>query len=456
METEIDLRPLITALLRRWRLIVLCIVTAALIAAFLSMLRAQTHTARTDILMLSARSRMAFDDRFVTDDQPLLNTNTRRQSLVALAESTSLENKVRTLLSPETVTGNDRPGSLAAQIQVETTGDLIQIQASGKSEADALALADAWGRTYADAVNDLYGSNIDFIQGLEQQLDASQQEYEQAQQELEAFLGNSQQITLRQQIDTLEGLLRESNLANQTLYTQYMSRTHELELILQDAQTLRQQNTIEQPASLASSLALLSLRTRAVGEVALPVQLQLDNADVLANSTALSVADLDRLISVLEQRRDELIASAQALAQSIASGQGSAATLPTASRSQYEEELAALKQQYEQQIAQENLLKQRRDLAAEALAILQRKLNEQRVVQGTPEIAVRLIDTVIEPPPSRLTSLIIYGAVAAILGMGIGILIAIYLDLIRPRLVTWQTAPTERPMDQTLSGQDVV
>jgi uncharacterized protein involved in exopolysaccharide biosynthesis len=458
MESEIDLRPYILAVLHRWRLIVLFGMVLGLVALLVTLLQPPTYTATADVLIFPVRSQLEFDPRFTTSDAPDdVSTLAWQQALSRLAESGVLEERVRSDLPSNLVDQDsaDQPGSLVGRIRVSTEGNLLHLQATAADGQEAKILVDTWAQAYVSLVNELYGSDTGLSQEVEEQLVTAQERYENAQQELETFIGTSQLVPIEEQIDVIESLLEGSREANQALYTEYLSRTHALELVLRDAQTLREQTEAGASDDLANSLALLALRARTVGNVQLPVELRFDDPGTLTQATGSTVDDLSALISVLQQRQQELAAESQQLAQTIAGGAGTTAALTAEQRSAYEEQLAALQQQKEQQVARQNFLRQRRDLAFESLTILQRKLDEQRIAQGTSQVEVRLIGSVIEPLPSIVSRLILNSAIAMFVGVFLGVLLVIGMEIIRPLLTSPRPQPSqerERPVDQPVAG----
>lgn len=458
MESEIDLRPYILAVLHRWRLIVLFGIVLGLVALLITLLQPPSYTATADVLIFPMRSQLEFDSRFTTSDAPDdVGTLAWQQALARLAESGVLEERVRSDLPPDLIDQDlaDQPGSLVGRIEVSTEGNLLHLQASATDAQEAKVLVDTWAQMYVNLVNELYGNDTGLTQEVEEQLITAQERYENLQQEYETFVGTSQLVQIEEQIAVLNNLLKGSREANQALYTEYLSRTNTLELVLRDAQTLREQTEAGASDDLANSLALLALRTRTVGDVQLPVELRFDNPGTLTQATGSTVDNLDALISILQQRQQELVAESQELAQAIASGDGTAAALTAEQRNAYEEQLTTLQQQKEQQTARQNFLGQRRDLALDSLTILQRKLDEQRIAQGTSQVEVRLIGSVIEPLPSITSRLILNSAIAMFMGVFVGTLLVIGIEIIRPLLTSSQPQKLrerERPVDQPVVG----
>jgi len=451
MQEEIDLRPYIIALIRQWRMIAIVVAVAVVGAVLVAVLNSPSYTASADVLVLPSRSQLTFDQRFVTNNAVLgTDAASRRQALIALATSSALEEKVYPKLGPDLAGQPYVPGALARRIRVTSDGDLLHIETTAATAQSAQALADTWGQVYVSAVNNLYNRDADMLHELETQSTEAQQRYDQAQHELETYVGTSSIVQVGQQISMTVELLDASREGAQQLYTQYLTQARDLEAVLRDAETLRQQVAAGQTQGLANGLAGLALRARAVGGGQLPVDLRFDNPGALAQESGLTVADLDTLISVLQQRRTALLEQSRQLAQALDGTSGADnGSLPLGLHDAYVKRLSALNQQFEQQTAQVKLLRQRRDLALDSLSILQSKLDEQRVAFGTPEIQVRFLGAAVEPPRSVATRAVLYGSAAAFVGLFFGIVVVAIRAFLKPRLSSKRSqARGERPLDQ--------
>jgi uncharacterized protein involved in exopolysaccharide biosynthesis len=448
MQDEIDLRPYVVALARHGRIIALIVIMATIGAMLVAVSLPQNYTASADILILPSQSQVTFDSRFVTDNTVLgTDIPSRRQSLIALASSQALEGQVRSQLPPDLA--QTAPGALARRMDVRAEGDLLHIETSASDPQLAQTLATSWGQAYATTVNDLYSGSDHLLKEVETQLAEAQQRYAATQQELETFVGSSTIVQVTQQISITSGLLAESGTSVQLLYGQYLAQVRSLDATLHDAETLRQQVAAGQTQGLATSLAALALRARAVGNVQLPIDLRFDDPGTLAQENNVTAADLGALIDVLRQRRTELLGQSQQFAQAVDAGDDSEGGLSLALRHTYVKRLNELNQQYEQQTAQLKLLQQRRNQALDSLSILQRKLDEQRVVLGAPEVQVRFISTVIAPPRSVLSRLALYGGAAAFAALFLSVLVVLGHAIVQP-WVAQRRAParSERPLDR--------
>ncbi|NJN16860.1 MAG: hypothetical protein HC822_11635 [Oscillochloris sp.] len=449
MNDEIDLRPYISALLRHVRLIFGLALLVAVVAAGAAILLPRGGQAMSTVLIIPAASQINLDSRFVTRDATMLtNVTFQRQALIGLAQSNAIATQVAAEIPA--VAGMSTE-DLLNRIQVAAEGDLLRITASAASDAEALELAESWGRNYERLVTAAYSRNIAGLNLIGEQITDSQQRYVAAQTQLEQFLSRNELVEVEQQIKRINGLLDGSTNAGTALYTQYLSRTQELDLILADARTLQIQLQSNQSDRLADRLAALSLRARLVDApaAAAATQLQIVDPAALATDPAAARADLAQLIAALEQQRDVLSAEAAGLADAIIRGETATIGLEADARRQYENELTLLRQQAEQLNGQQRALTQSRDIALSSLEVLQRKREEQQIAESTPLVSVLFLSSTISSPPSLLTQIVLQGAIGFVVGSLFGVLLALYLEVLRPRLATVTStdpAPNDRPV----------
>ena len=426
MDQEIDLRPYFLALVLRWRLIIICAISLAVIGGAASF-ASTTRSATSDIIIVPSSSQVTLDTRFQTTGSLATNPAAQRQGLINLASSRTLAEQVVKDLGDITLSAD----ALYAQVKVVSTSDLLQITVSNPDPDLALRIAQAWGKAYETLVISVYGGSQFRTDLLTSEIDLAQQRYDQAQTTLEKFLVSSQSIKVQQQIANLNDLLSGSRASQQQLYADYLSRSHQIELILQDAQTLRDQVDTQGTSKFANSFASLMLRVRMV-DGSSPV-FRLTAADLASIETDpgnLSV-NLDQLIKALAHRRDQLLAQSNEVANAITSGGMIATGLDAATRQRYIDQVADLNSTYEQLQAQQSTLTQKRDLARDALTLLQRKRAEMEVAQGSPQVEVRFIGASITPF-SRMSRAQLYAGVAGILGLLVGAVLALFLDVVIP------------------------
>jgi capsular polysaccharide biosynthesis protein len=414
MEQEIDLRPYLWALLRSWKLILGAVLVAVVAAVALALLRPSQYQSNAQLLIAPTTSQVTLDPRFETRDSTLVTNPTfQRQALADLAESPILEARV----AEELGLADYEPGELLAQVRVSSTSDLISITVTDPDASQAAKLADTWARSYERLVNELYTGVEAQSEQVATEFAAAQGRYEAAQRELETFLNEGGVVAADQQVQRLEGLLDGSREAQQMLYTQYLTRTQELNLILEDARIVREQAGTGAGASLADSLAALSLRSRVAGGAELPVELRFDSGESFAQGREVTRADLEQLIEVVQSERDRLVGETERLGAAIAAGDGSALGLAPELRAAYERDLATARGTLEQLRARERLLTQQRDIALTSLEVLQRRSDDLRLAQANPEVSVRYVGSGLVPPASLARSLLLGTVIAAMLAL---------------------------------------
>lgn len=433
MEEEIDLRPYVLAIFRRWALVVGLALVAAIVAVSILALTPRSSHATVDLLIVPSSSQVTLDPRFVNRDAALLtNATFQRQALIGLASSAALEQRVAAELERSPI-GTLNASAVLSSIQVSAEGDIIRITGRAADDATALAIVELWGRSYERLVAEIYSR--DTVQGalIVEQIDAAQKRVATEQANLEAFLAQSRRAEVERQAKSLDGLLEGSVASANDLYRDYTRRSQELDLLLQDARTLRGQVDAGAVDDLGDALASLSLRARAAGGADLPVMLSLDNLAAVSGELA-TAEDLDALISVVAEQRDRLDAESRRVAAAISSGELPLTGVSTADRAGYERQLAALRLEAEQLRAQEQLLTMRRDVALSSLELLQRKSEEQQIAQVTPQVAVRYLSARIDGATGlSLSRFALYGAAGLFAGALAGAALALLLELLATR-----------------------
>jgi len=428
MDTELDLRPYIGALVRRWRFILAFGVVGLIGMASVALFLPASPSATGSVLIVASSAQLAFDPRFTTRDATqITNAAFQRQALIGLASSPNLEALTLAELPPEYTTLYAKPGNLLDAVDVTSEGDLLSITASAPSEAQAKIIAETWGRTYQKFVNQTYSGSMVSTDALQIQIDAAHERYEQAQANLVRFLDDSRLEQIEIEIRSLRGLLDSATNADRSLYSQLLTRTQELDLILNDAGILRDQLALSTPEP-EDSIAALVLRARAAGGDMLPVTLRLETS-LLAESSV-TVAELDRFIATVTVSRDALLAEAQRVADTISGGGAAGYALPLEQRVNYEQRLQNLIRDREAELGRRAALEQQRQIALSSLEVLQRRADEQAAAQSAPEAAVRFIGVYAEPPPSMLRRALILGMLGAVLALVTGAVIVLFRELL--------------------------
>ncbi|NTU80930.1 MAG: hypothetical protein HGA45_16380 [Chloroflexales bacterium] len=452
MDQEIDLRPYIQALARQWWLIVGLVMALCVLVVVSTSLSPRQAQARGDLLVIPQSSQLTLDPRFTERDATMVtNSANQRQALIDLASSSALEARVAQALGLSSY----RSGELLAKIEVTASSDLIQILASAPTEAEATQLAEAWTQSYEALVNELFSGSNPAAQQIDEQITSAQQRFDVTQTELDSFYASGALVQAQQQAQRLGGLLGGGVEAQVRLYSEYLTRTQELNLILEDARALQAQAKAGAPSDLAASLSSLAVRARLAGAEQLPVQLSFDSAESFAQGQG--AADLASFVTVLEGERDRMVGQADVLAKALAAGDGSSVGLPDDLRARYEEELSRARGALARAEGQEALLLQRRTVALSSLQVLQTKRDEGQIAQAAPAVSVRFVGVATVPPRSLVASLVLNLGVAVVAGLFLSIAWIIGREVVRragPAASKGRPTPTtgERQADHPISS----
>lgn len=442
-ERDINLRPFIIPLIARWNIIALVALVLALVGALLSLVLSPGYTATADTLIRPMQSRPSFDPRFPNDTSETTVRATdqgRQKALTALAVSTLLEDRVLDVLPENLVPEGYEPGVLAQRFRVSVQGEIIRISSTHKDEQSARMLADTWAQAYVNMVNTVYSGVV--LDQVEKELTDAQTRYDESQKALEEFIQTNDLTALNRQIEIIQTLLSDSRASTLEQFRKYLERARDKEDFLLDAREAQRQIDEGQTGNLGNVLIALTLRSQAGVDVSSPFQLQLQSLDEL-DDDHITVADVDELIGIAEDQRDDLVQQHQQLARDAASGDVESIALPLILRDDYEQQLRNLEMQLEQQTALQQLLTQNRDIALETLTTLKKKLDEQQVTQGFTENQMIYIGTTVSPPRvvRALAKNIALGFLAGVvLSIG-GVLM---YDVIRPRFATLYVEATSR------------
>lgn len=441
MELEIDLRHYLQVLVRRWRWIALAAVVCGLFAAGLSFLRPVTYQAKASVFFRPSRSQLQLDERFVTD-QPI-DTAARRITLMALAHSTSIAAALPVEIRKQLGVSEEGLGDLLNHIRVNSTGDLIEIVASAALPEQARLLANAWAETVVTQVNQLYAQTSPPVSS--KQVGQVEAQYAKAQQAYEQFTGANRIAELNQRIAATVSVISRTLEADQDRYQMYLARANQLDLVLRDAEVLRAQLADRNTIGLGDSIALLTLRARISGgilpqgqESQNPVQLQIDLPAAIERGEGVTLQDVNTLVGALRKDIDDTRAVAATLAAELANeGLSSASSVNAQSRAAYYQQLSALMEQREAEEGRRLAIEQERDVALEALQVVQSKASEQEVAAVQPDVELRMASIAEFPnSPAGTSAIILF-----VFGLVGGILLAAIFIILREVYGSIQSQP---------------
>ncbi len=382
----------------RWRLVLTCVVIAALLGGLIGLAMPSPYEATATIAIVKTSTQVEFDPRFRTltqDEIATISADSRRATLLGLVANGNIAGQVISRMESQLDAEERNPAQLLNKVSAATSGrgDLILIKVRDQDPEKAANLASAWAREYERYVNELFaGATSEYAESITNQYQRAFEDFTQAQNALEQFIANSQMDQLsrtitetRQLLDALQVgkqnaltlVISEQLKVNSEIIAAYLGAQSANRLVafekeqegrrelirtyleaqnnaqvrvfseqvnadlraLQDlytaqirvrrlvgsARAMRDQvRAGGDAAAQSNSLALSLLKSQAFGftvPISGNLQIQIDTqaAPTTANE---QVADLDSLITALEQHDAALTAQIEALSNRLLSGEG--------------------------------------------------------------------------------------------------------------------------------------
>lgn len=392
---EVDLRPYVEALIRRWQWIVGTAVAAAVLAFTVTSFLPPVYEASSLIAITAPRYRLQFDSRIQTveEDTPVY----RAFPEIALSDDVlaALFDRLETL--PK---GIGTPTDFRRIFSAENGNDpsLVRLSVTTEDPTISADVANAWAEIFVAQANNIFGgTDEENLLFLEEQLANSQRELAEAEASLAAFQARNRIMIITNRLDDL--------LTGQM---QYLVEKRVIESVLEDAHTLRTQldpAAASATASRADQIASLLLQIQAVSPIStsqvntvVPVQLQISDSPE-AITVAEQIDFLERLTAAQEAKAALIDDSLAAL----------------------EPDILAEQQALQQLQAEEAALISNRDLVKETSLSLARKVEEARItsqdVEGQVQLASRAAVPLSAAGPSRLLIALIAGMLGLMFGV---------------------------------------
>jgi capsular polysaccharide biosynthesis protein len=224
-DKEIDLRPLVLALVRNWYVFLIGLTLAALGAWWWSTRAPLRYHADAQVVVVSTKLGTDFESRVddadfesrVTVDESLPDRALLTAGLVQLANSgTVLQGTIEQLgdqLPPE-LRNLTELGQVLTLSEEPRTG-LITLHATHPDSAVAVRLVNAWAAAFIVQGNQVYGSarGTPVLQALQAKHDAARESYQRAEQELAAFVASDESPTLEQRVGEYETAIESLRMA---------------------------------------------------------------------------------------------------------------------------------------------------------------------------------------------------------------------------------------------------
>ena len=482
MEEEINLRPYIELLLKRWYWILVAAALSASAAYLISSNLPETYVAQSGIAIARSRTEVTFDSqiRTLSDDEiGAINdfVELRRDALVALVKTSDVATRVVTDVGSSLHEEDRVIANLLDTVEASSTGDLIFITVSHSEPETAALIANSWGKNYENYINELYGNepriNLDL---LSNQVSESRIDYEEAQATLESFIQTNDAHRLNQEIVSRQGILSIYLTARDNIQSgaaslqvdsdmRYQAALYldlqRIEQLMADATSLRSQiaavssstgadlgnlfsyislsnriyrepNVVEPHEGLFSDLPNYSdLNDQTLplnlysfyGETNTPASLQFDIGAEIPAGFVIQASDVDTLIEVLDSRKEWTLTQIASVQESFLTRELEEVRLDpnhafNTRINVLDSELQALTADLEATEAINRELVQARDLAWNTYQALLLKQAEAEIATQTSGTEVRFAASAIQPDRPSSSGRLVNTILAGLLAAG--------------------------------------
>ena len=341
-EDEFDLYPYVQTLLKNWKLIFALGIIAGLAALVFSLLQPRTYSSTATIISTYSRPVLTLSEEFsmVSNNG---NVNNKQDAFLAIAKSDGIAQSIYEQFK-DRLPGDMSLRNFKERVEITDQGDAIQITASFEDPLLSTEIANAWADATIETINTAYGEAQPLVK-IQAQIIEAQASYMAAQDELEVFIEDNEIAQLERNIAEAEQVLSNlhstrldiidthinsqvdliSQQADQyfntlldhtkitfssqvkeqlNLFTEVSKRKTNLELLLLEAEALKEQLNAGNrsiPGSSGDALALFLSRAQTFGLATdLTLDVTLGEVNNLQDSSANYVSDINRLIEQID------------------------------------------------------------------------------------------------------------------------------------------------------------
>ena len=358
---EFDLGKYIEILFRQWQIILVMVLLFSVFAFLPTLRKHNIYQAKVIVASTKLASVVSLGSTIETlseaqIDPKSISSDARLQSYVLMANNPKIAEAVIEALGKKLPESDRNATKLLNRVSatIAPKSDSIEITVNHPDPDIAALIANAWGETYVEMVNEVYsGSGYSATyQATAQEKDNTFKDYQAAQTALANFLNNNQINELTRKVDETSALIDNLSLANQYAASTIITNTvaaqvstynerllnlqeqlteayqesRKIDKILANAQDMRNQVQVGgEGAAKSNAFALMLLKSQVFAsndEGVGNIQIQTSQADISPENM---LADLDSLIQILETRRSALYSNIQDISsQLLANGTGTA------------------------------------------------------------------------------------------------------------------------------------
>jgi uncharacterized protein involved in exopolysaccharide biosynthesis len=438
-EDEIDLRPFILALIHNWWRAMLVAIILALVALGLSLLQAREYVATATILLTRSQASLNLAEQFPTVRENIYDPGSRMSALLTIAQSDAISLATLDSVGDKLPADEREIEAIEDRVEVTDKGDSILVSASAQTPELAAEIANTWAHQTVLTINQAYSGGQPLAE-IQSRLATAEQEYEVAQNALEAFIKSNQITLLQNNIDEAKNLLSEAVNDRAWQISYNYNRKQSMQDLKVKAEALKQQlgsGNSSSAGGIGDAIALLYMHSNAfgIGETSnaralwlgetsnqvvpdntagMTFDLQLTELSSLDDTPASYAQDLDRIIQQAESEISKSAEALNSLNQNLFQGEDSDVIEATSAQIQ------ELQTQLESEHARERELTSDRDLAWEAYqALVQKETEIENAAQTSNQVTLASQAVPPQKPASRGTirNTLVAGVLGGLLGV---------------------------------------
>ncbi|MEJ2710034.1 MAG: Wzz/FepE/Etk N-terminal domain-containing protein [Anaerolineales bacterium] len=204
-EDEIDLRPYLLNIVKHWWQIGLIVIFSVSAALAYGLTRSRNYESTATILVTRSRAVLSLANQFPTVNEPV-DYRSRMEAFQSIASSDGVALKTIKQLPDRQPIASQQLEDFKRSTEISSSGDIIKVTSTAKNPQLAAQIANTWARQAVTAINQAY-SGEELPGEIQSQIQAAQQEYQQAQTSLESFMQENQISLLQKQLEEAEGVL---------------------------------------------------------------------------------------------------------------------------------------------------------------------------------------------------------------------------------------------------------
>ena len=265
-EDQIDLRPYIITLLRYKWWIILVGVIFALVALIYTILQPRQYASTATLLLTRSRPVLELADQFPTVTEPV-DSRSRMDALLTIADSDAVIQQTIQDLGDNLPINYRSIEGLKRRLDINSQGDSLSVVATVDNPQLAAQIANSWAAQIVKTINTAY-SGEQPLEKIQEQIKTAKQEYDTAQQALEALIQHNPKLSLEQKFNETKAVFERIGYANASHIDWLLQRKQSMDELKLQAEALKAQ--IENGSSSTAgnrgdALAVLLARMNTLG-----------------------------------------------------------------------------------------------------------------------------------------------------------------------------------------------